>query len=119
MFLESVINPLYFIIPAAVVVAIIIVLLIVLLLKKNKGPKKIKVDTEFINTLVNVLGGKANVLNVTNENGRIKFQLEDLELAKLEELKALSQSGVFVTNNTVKTLFPHDAKTISNAIKNL
>ena len=37
----------------------------------------------------------------------------------LEELKALSQNGVFVTNNTVKTLFPHDAKTISNAIKNL
>ena len=112
------INPLFIIIPAIIVLAIII-LVVVLLVKKNKGPKKIKVDSEFINTLVTVLGGKENVLSVTNENGRIKFELEDLELAKLEELKALSQNGVFVTNNTVKTLFPHDAKTISNAIKNL
>lgn len=112
------INPLFIIIPAIIVLAIII-LVVVLLIKKNKGPKKIKVDSEFINTLVTVLGGKENVLSVTNENGRIKFELEDLELAKLEELKSLSQNGVFVTNNTVKTLFPHDAKTISNAIKNL
>ena len=112
------INPLFIIIPAIIVLAIII-LVVVLLIKKNKGPKKIKVDSEFINTLVTVLGGKENVLSVTNENGRIKFELEDLELAKLEEFKALSHNGVFVTNNTVKTLFPHDAKTISNAIKNL
>ena len=112
------INPLFIIIPAIIVLAIII-LVVVLLIKKNKGPKKIKVDSEFINTLVTVLGGKENVLSVTNENGRIKFELEDLELAKLEELMALRQNGVFVTNNTVKTIFPHDAKTISNAIKNL
>ena len=117
MFLESSFNPLFVILP--VVAAIIIVILVVILLKLKKGNKKIKVDAEFINNLVNVLGGKTNILSVTNENGRIKFELEDLELAKLEELKSLSNSGVFVTNNTVKTLFPHDAKTISNAIKNL
>ncbi len=117
MFLNTV-NPLFFIIPA-IVVGVAIIVTIILLAIKNKGPKKIKIDAEFINNLVNVLGGKSNVLSVTNENGRIKFELEDLELAKLEDLKALSNSGVFVTNNTVKTLFPHDAKTISNAIKNL
>lgn len=117
MFLNT-INPLFFIIPA-IVVGVAIIVTIIILVCKNKGPKKIKIDTEFINNLVNVLGGKSNILSVTNENGRIKFELEDLELAKLEDLKALSNSGVFVTNNTVKTLFPHDAKTISNAIKNL
>ena len=48
-----------------------------------------------------------------------KFELENLDLANLVGLKEMSQNGVFVTNNTVKTLFPHDAKTISNGLKSL
>jgi phosphotransferase system IIB component len=116
MFLMSLTILLFVII---VPVVLVLSLVVFLILKNKKGNKKIKIDAEFINNLVDILGGKENVLSVTNENGRIKFELEDLELAKLEDLKALSNSGVFVTNNTVKTLFPHDAKTISNAIKNL
>lgn len=110
-------NPLFllFIIPAVLVIALVVILI----LKNKKGSKKIKIDAEFINNLVSVLGGKENVLSVTNDNGRIKFELSDLDKANLQALKDLSQNGVFVTNNTVKTLFPHDAKTISNAIKQL
>ena len=113
MFLEF--NPI-FLLPMFAAVLIIVVAIIV---NGKKGNKKLKIDTEFINNLVTILGGKLNILSVTNENGRIKFELADLEKANLNDLKALSQSGVFVTNNTVKTLFPHDAKTISNAIKSL
>ena len=108
-------NPI-FLLPIFAAVVIIIVVIIV---NAKKGNKKIKIDAEFINNLVSILGGKENILSVTNENGRIKFELDDLEKANLANLKELSQSGVFVTNNTVKTLFPHDAKTISNAIKQL
>lgn len=100
-------------------VLLVISLILFLVLKNKKGSKKIKIDAEFINELVTILGGKENVLSVTNENGRIKFELNNLDLANLQGLKDLSQNGVFVTNNTVKTLFPHDAKTISNAIKQL
>ena len=107
---------LYYGIPAVVVLALVAVLVVVLV--KKRKPKLV-IDAEFINNLVNVLGGKENVLSVTNDNGRIKFELSDLEKADLNGLKDLSQNGVFVTNNTVKTLFPHDAKTISNAIKQL
>ena len=116
MFLEF--NPIFLlpIIAAVIIIGIVITLLIV---NGKKGTKKIKIDAEFINNLATILGGKENILSVTNENGRIKFELSDLEKANLNALKELSQSGVFVTNNTVKTLFPHDAKTISNAIKSL
>ena len=110
-------NPI-FLLPIVSAIVIIVGALI-LVNKAKKGDKKIKIDAEFINNLVTVLGGKENVLSVTNENGRIKFELSDLEKANLQGLKDLSQNGVFVTNNTVKTLFPHDAKTISNAIKQL
>ena len=112
------INP-FLILAIALAVIVLIVGAIILVKNANKGNKKIKIDAEFINNLVTVLGGKENVLSVTNENGRIKFELADLELANLQGLKELSQNGVFVTNSTVKTLFPHDAKTISNAIKQL
>ena len=112
------VNP--FLILAIVLPVIALIVGAIFFVKKaKKGNKKIKIDAEFINNLVTVLGGKENVLSVTNENGRIKFELSDLELANLQGLKDLSQNGVFVTNNTVKTLFPHDAKTISNAIKQL
>ncbi len=116
MFLMSLTVLLFVII---VPVVLVLSLVVFLILKNKKGNKKIKIDAEFINNLVDILGGKENVLSVTNENGRIKFELENLEKANLQGLKELSQSGVFVTNNTVKTLFPHDAKTISNAIKQL
>ena len=115
MFLQF--NPL-FLLP--IIPTVILIIVVILLVKKvESGNKKIKIDAEFIEKLVTILGGKLNILSVTNENGRIKFELADLEKANLNDLKALSQSGVFVTNNTVKTLFPHDAKTISNAIKSL
>jgi phosphotransferase system IIB component len=116
MFLMSLTVLLFVII---VPVVLVLSLVVFLILKNKKGNKKIKIDAEFINNLVDILGGKENVLSVTNENGRIKFELENLEKTNLQGLKELSQSGVFVTNNTVKTLFPHDAKTISNAIKQL
>ena len=111
-------NVLVYIIPVAIIVVLLAITFVLIKLSKSKGTKT-KIDSEFINNLVNILGGTNNVLSVTNDNGRIKFELEDLEKANLNGLKELSQSGVFVTNNTIKTLFPHDAKTISNAIKQL
>ena len=112
------INP-YLILAIVLPVVLLIGGALFFILKAKKNDKKIKIDSEFINKLVSILGGKDNVLSVTNDNGRIKFDLSDLDKANLNELKELSQNGVFVTNNTVKTLFPHDAKTISNAIKQL
>lgn len=109
-------NPIYLLFIIPVIIIGIIVLVVIF---KSKGNKKVKIDEAFIKALVEVLGGKSNILNVSNENGRIKFELENLDLANLVGLKEMSQNGVFVTNNTVKTLFPHDAKTISNGLKNL
>ena len=112
------INP-YLILAIVLPIVALIGGAIFLVIKAKKGGSKIKIDAEFIDNLVDILGGKENILSVTNDNGRIKFELSDLDKANLQGLKDLSQSGVFVTNNTVKTLFPHDAKTISNAIKQL
>lgn len=102
-----------------VLLVIAIILFVIFFLKKNKKGPKIKVDEEFMATLIKALGSIDNITDVTVDNGRVKFVLADLDLANLEDAKALSTAGVFVTNNVVKMLFTYDSFTICDNIKSL
>lgn len=85
-------------------------------IKKNK---KIKIDESFIDKLVNALGGISNIQAVSNEHGRVIFNLDDLDLIKADDLKQLTTTGVFITGNNVKMLFQYDSNIVKNTIKNL
>lgn len=98
------------IIGCSILLVVIIVLALVLILKnKTKG---IKIDEEFMNQLISSLGAKENIISYSVENSRVKFELLDVSKANLDSLKELSSKGVFVTNNTVKTLFKYESKQI-------
>lgn len=90
-------------------------LLIFVVIIKKKKPK-IKVNEEFINQLTQALGSKENILNVKMINGRIHFEMNDLENVDFEKLKQLSTAGVFVTNQTIKMLFSYDSEAICKAL---
>ncbi|MDE7095817.1 MAG: hypothetical protein K2O23_04940 [Anaeroplasmataceae bacterium] len=90
------------------------VLLLVILLKR-KHPK-IKVNEEFINNLVEALGGRGNILDAKTINGRLHFEVEDLEIVAFDTLKTLSTAGVFITNQTIKMLFSYDSATICKTV---
>ncbi len=90
-------------------VAIIVLALVLILKNKSKG---IKIDEEFMNQLISSLGAKENIISYSVENSRVKFELLDVSKANLDSLKELSSKGVFVTNNTVKTLFKYESKQI-------
>lgn len=90
-------------------VAIIVLALVLILKNKTKG---IKIDEEFMNQLISSLGAKENIKSYSVENSRVKFELLDVSKANLDSLKELSSKGVFVTNNTVKTLFKYESKQI-------
>lgn len=97
-----------------------ILAIILLVKKKNKKPKHIKVDEEFINNLIHLLGEKDNINDVTVDNGRLKFNVVDLDKVDLNGIKAIATSGVFVTGNIIKTLFKLDSQVIKQALeKNL
>ena len=102
------------IIIAAVILIASIILLVTIL--KNKGSKGVKVDEEFISTLLKALGDKNNIEKVSVDNGRLKFTVTDLEIVNLELAKTLTTSGIFVTGNTIKMLFTYDSLTIEKAI---
>ena len=78
------------------------------------------IDDEFINNLIHLLGEKDNINDVTVDNGRLKFNVVDLDKVDLNGIKAIATSGVFVTGNIIKTLFKLDSQVIKQALeKNL
>jgi phosphotransferase system IIB component len=103
-----------------VVIAAIVLIIDFVVLKGNNKPKHIKVDDErFTNNLINLLGGKDNIEEVTVDNGRLKFQVADLDTVDLEGIKTIATSGVFVTGNIIKTLFKLDSQIIKKALDNI
>ena len=100
-----------------VIVAIVLVAVLVLFSVKGKKNKRIKIDSNFIDNLFAILGGKDNVLEVLVDNARLKFKVSNLELVDLNALKGLSNQGVFVTGDYIKTLFKFDSKDIMKAMK--
>jgi len=92
---------------------------ILVILKTKKKKSKIKIDDVFINELVSNYGGIENIVSTNVDNGRLKIEVKNLELAKLENLKNMSTGGIFVTGNVIKTLYRLDSKTIKDEIDNL
>lgn len=121
MFLEGQGNNtwVYFVIGGACLLIILIFLLIFLLKKKKPKNKHIKVDDEFINNLLGLLGGKENLKEIQVDNGRLKFQVENLDNVNLTGIKEIATSGVFVTGNIIKTLFKLDSKLIKSELEKM
>ena len=105
-----------FLIAIAVFVVLVISIVLVIVLIKNKKPK-INVNNEFIDELVLNYGGIDNILSVEIENARLKITVSDLDLVNLEKLKALAESGIFVTGNTVKSLYKLNSEQIKKSLE--
>ncbi|MGM9971011.1 MAG: PTS transporter subunit EIIB [Anaeroplasmataceae bacterium] len=101
---------------AGVVVVGIIITLLVFFLPKKKD-KKIKVDAQFIENIINHLGGNNNIHSVTVDNARLKLEVSDVKKVDGNALKEMSGQGVFITGNNVKVLFKYDSKTIKKEIE--
>lgn len=109
-------NWVWVIVPVCVVILILAVILtLVIVLKKKKHPR-IKVNQEFIREIIDALGSRKNILNASTINGRIHFEVENLELLNQAKLKELSTTGVFITNQSVKMLFSYDSELICKEV---
>ena len=104
---------------AGILVLILIIILIILLKAKKPKQKRIKVDDEFINNLIDLLGGIKNIEDVKVDNGRLKLAVLDLEKVNLNGIKEIATSGVFVTGNNIKTLFKLDSQLIKSRIEKM
>ena len=119
MILDVIFEPwfLALVISLGALLVLAIIFIIIVSKKRKSKPKHIKVDDEFINNLLELLGTKDNIEEVSVDNVRLKFKVADLEPVNLEGIKSIATSGVFVTGNIIKTLFKLDSQTIKKAIE--
>lgn len=106
-------NIIWLSITLAVVVLILLIVLVKVIktVKKHKKPK-LKIDENYIAELINLFGGKTNIDSIDVDGNKLKVEAKDLELVNLEGIKEKANSGVFVVNNTIKTLFMYDSETL-------
>ena len=93
---------------------IIICIISIKLIKKHKLHKKpkLKIDENYIIELINLFGGKENIDKIDVDGNKLKVDVKNLDSVNLEGIKTKANSGVFVINNTVKTLFMYDSMTL-------
>ena len=117
MFLEGIpkVALIFLIIGVSLALVGTVVSIIIHFIKYSKP--KIKIDDEFIENLISLYGYKDNISKVTTDNGRLKVEVNDLDKVSLEKLKEISTNGVFVTGNTIKTLFRHDSDLIKKELE--
>lgn len=76
---------------------------------KTKLPE---LSSEEVLVIYNLFGGRDNIVNISKIGKRFTFELKKIELCKLEEIKDLGCTGVFVSGTQVKLIFPFDAEAL-------
>lgn len=102
-------QPIYYII-------IFSVLLIIALAIVRSNKKDFNLE---INKLVDLLGGRENILETEVEMSRFKVTLKDVNLANKEGIMKLGAKGVVEIDNQLKIIFGKDAKKLKKYIDEL
>lgn len=96
------------------ILGIIICIISIKLVKRHKKHKKpkLKIDEDYITDLINLFGGSDNINTIDVDGNKLKVDVIDLNNCNLDGIKQKANSGVFVVNNTIKTLFMYDSETL-------
>ena len=102
-------QPIYYII-------IITVLFIIALAIVRANKKDFKLE---INKLVELLGGKDNIIDTEVEMSRFKVTLKDVSKANKDGIMKLGAKGVVEIDDHLKIIFGKDAKRLKRYIDDL
>lgn len=70
-----------------------------------------------VNLIISLFGGKDNIKEISNSGSRFRFVLNDVEKCNLDGIKDLGCTGIFVSGNQVKLIFPFDAEKLNEKLK--
>ena len=96
---------------------IIVVVLIVILLAILKATKK-DAGLDF-NKLVELLGGKDNIISTETNMSRFKVTLKDVSKANKEGIQKLGAKGIVEIDNELKIILGKDSKQLKKYIDEL
>ncbi len=96
-----------------IIIAVLIIILLAIL-KANK--KEAKID---FNKLVELLGGKDNIIDTEINLSRFKANLKDVSKANKEGIQKLGAKGVVEIDNQLKIILGPDSKQLKKYIDGL
>lgn len=97
-----------------IIIVAILVLIALAVIKMSK--KDVKIE---LNKLVELLGGKDNILDTEVEMSRFKVTLKDISRANKEGIMKLGAKGVVEYEDQLKIILGQDAKKIKKYIDEL
>ncbi len=84
---------------------------------KNTELKLNSMDLPNVELLVNALGGKPNISNISSTMSTITFTLLDVNKANIEQLKKICAKGAIKSNSNITLLIGDCANALEKAIK--
>lgn len=97
-----------------IIIVVVLVLVALSIIKMSK--KDVKIE---LNKLVELLGGKENILDTEVEMSRFKVTLKDITKANKEGILKLGAKGVVEYEDQLKIILGQDAKRIKKYIDDL
>lgn len=97
-------------------IIILVVLTIIAIVVIKSGKKDFKIEA---NKLVELLGGKKNIVSIDASMSRFKVILNDVSLANKEGIKKLGAKGIVEIDNQLKIVFDSDAVKLKKCIEEL
>lgn len=97
-------------------IIILIVLTIIAIVVIKSGKKDFKIEA---NKLVELLGGKKNIVSIDASMSRFKVILNDVSLANKDGIKKLGAKGIVEIDNQLKIVFDADAVKLKKCIEEL
>ena len=97
-------------------IIILVILIIIAFAVIKSGKKDFKIEA---NKLVELLGGKKNIINIDASMSRFKVTLNDVSLANKEGIQKIGAKGIVEIDNQLKIVFDTDAVKLKKCIEEL
>lgn len=95
---------------------VLVILIIIAIAVIKSGKRDFKIEA---NKLVELLGGKKNIVTIEASMSRFKATLKDVSLANKDGIQKLGAKGIVEIDNQLKIVFDSDAVKLKKCIEEL
>lgn len=95
---------------------VLFILIIIAIAVIKSGKRDFKIEA---NKLVELLGGRKNIITIEASMSRFKATLKDVSLANKDGIQKLGAKGIVEIDNQLKIVFDSDAVKLKKCIEDL
>jgi phosphotransferase system IIB component len=103
----------------ALIFGLVAVIVFIFIAFKYKKTEIKPMSQDAIEYVITSLGGNSNLVSADSDGQRLRFTVKNVSSCDLVAIKDLGASGIFVSGNQVKLMFPFDATQLIISIQQL